>query len=188
MNTCSIDTCDNPVLARGWCKKHYLRWYKHGDPLFKKDPKIAAMKAAEKIRKHGLWDHPLYSTWHSMMARCYNESSTKYYRYGARGITVCERWHDVKLFVQDLVQKPIGKSLDRFDNDGPYSPENCRWATPTQQARNRPQAKLTDDQRRRIRQEYAKTHSPKITAELLNVRIHDVKNVVYGKRITVQEE
>ncbi len=116
------------------------------------------------------------------MERCYNPTNAKYARYGGRGIAVCDRWHDVQNFVADLKTKPAGLSLDRFDNDGPYSPENCRWATAVEQARNRPQAKLTDTQREAILAAYAHNPSPKAVARVLGVQVHDVKNVVYGER------
>lgn len=117
-----------------------------------------------------------------MMARCYEPNNAKYARYGARGITVCERWHDVRSFVADMAPKPAGKSLDRIDNDGPYSPANCRWATATEQARNRPQAKLTDAQREAAIRLYAQTPSPKWVAGVLGIKPHDVKNAVIGHR------
>lgn len=188
MTTCNQPECIATTLARGLCRKHYLRWYKHGDPSVVKSTLAGVAKAAEANTKHGLWNHSLYAIWNGMMQRCYNSKKKKYARYGARGIRVCERWHDIRNFVADLDPRPHGMSLDRIDNDGPYSPENCRWATATQQARNRPQAKLTDEQRRRIREEYAKTRSPKTVASLLGVLVHDVKNVVYAKRINVQAE
>jgi hypothetical protein len=158
-----------------------LRWYKHGDPTIVKDKLNGIRKAAEVNRKHGLWNHPLYPTWHTMMARCYKPNTTKYRRYGGRGIYVCDRWHDVSNFINDVGTRPKGASLDRIDNDGPYAPENCRWATVTQQARNRPQAKLTDKQREDIWREYQKSGSPKAVATLLGVMPHDVKNVVYKR-------
>jgi hypothetical protein len=187
MKTCSEPECGSVLVARGWCRKHYLRWYRHGDPQTVKSTLEGIAKAAVVNTKHGLHNHPLYPTWHTMMQRCYSLENAKYVRYGARGIYVCDRWHDIRLFVADLHPRPAGMSLDRFDNDGPYSPENCRWATPNQQARNRPQAKLTDDQRIRIRKEYEKTRSPSAVAEAIGVHLHDVKNVVYRKRVSDRE-
>jgi hypothetical protein len=72
-----------------------------------------------------------------MRARCQNPNNASYYKYGERGITVCERWDDSTNFLADMGEAPPGMSLDRIDPDGNYEPKNCRWVTQWQQLINR---------------------------------------------------
>ena len=72
-----------------------------------------------------------------MRQRCNNPSNRYYSYYGGRGIRVCDRWLSFDNFLADMGEPQKWMSLDRKDNDGPYSPENCQWATKKQQVRNR---------------------------------------------------
>ena len=87
--------------------------------------------------KHNLTKHVLFSRWNSMMNRCYNKNQKSYINYGERGITVCEEWHKIENFIEDMYPTFKSKlSLDRIDVNKGYSKDNCRWATGSTQARN----------------------------------------------------
>ena len=89
------------------------------------------------VNPHGLSYHPLYNTWRDMKTRCYNENSKNYKNYGARGIKVCDRWLDIKNFIEDMYPSyQEGLTLDRIDVDGNYEPDNCRWTTRDIQGQN----------------------------------------------------
>lgn len=106
---------------------------------------LAGKRFTDQNYKHGAYNKKhgksTVRAWMSMVSRCYNQDNKHYKDYGGRGITVCDRWlshNGSTYFVSDMGLKPSAKhSLDRIDNSLGYSPENCRWATPEIQSRNR---------------------------------------------------
>lgn len=91
--------------------------------------KRRATHGQHKAREHGIW--------RNMKQRCHNPNNESYGRYGARGITVCERWRgSFEAFMEDMGPAPEGTSIDRKDGSKGYEPDNCRWATPIEQQNN----------------------------------------------------
>lgn len=135
-----------------------------------------------KRRTHGLscsrGPHPTYSVWANLRKRCNNENCADYKYYGGRGITVCPEWDSFENFLRDMGTKPSGMSIDRIDNDKGYSPENCRWATTTEQNRNSRKAKLTLWQARKIRTD---PRSPREIAEEYGISQSTVSDIRRGK-------
>lgn len=105
-------------------------------------PKVCAFVEGKQVYA------PQYFRWRAMMQRCYNRRHPEFKRYGARGIRVCRAWHSFWNFFKWVADTwEPGKTVDRINNDGPYTPRNCRWATPLEQQLN---ARITPARRRGI--------------------------------------
>lgn len=126
----------------------------------------------EHVTKHGLYQHRVYGIWKQMMNRCHNPKNDAYHRYGARGIYVVPEWHDVKTFIDWCGDHPRGQeTLERQNNDGPYSPDNCVWDSRLAQANNtRKVTKFTWDGRTQSLHKWAREFNLPVTT-LFN-RLH----------------
>ena len=135
--------------------------------------------------KHGMTSTPTYKAWVSMKQRTTNPKNRDSKSYSGRGISVCDRWlNSFEFFLEDMGERPVGRSLDRIDNSKGYEPGNCRWADAKTQCRNRRSNRiLTIDGGSRCMVEWAEQHgAAKLGAIKSRLRLGwTEKEAVFGK-------
>jgi len=126
MRICTIEWCCRKFKCKWYCDMHYQRYKRYWDPLLI----IWFIKWEDKVK------HTLYSTYHNMKCRCYNENTESYKYYWWRWIKICDRWlwqKWFKNFCEDMGERPEWMTIDRIDNNQDYCIENCKWSSIYQQ-------------------------------------------------------
>jgi len=141
--------------------------------------------AGGRTRTHGRSKTAEWNVWCGMRQRCDDANTQQYRYYGGRGITVCPEWASFERFYADMGPRPSpAYSLDRIDNDGPYSPDNCRWVIRVDQRRNRSDSVTVIHEGRTISLvDWSRSSGTKY--KTLLYRLHagwPVEQVLYGRR------
>jgi len=125
----------------------------------------------------------IYKTWQGMKERCSNPGHKDYHNYGGRGIKVCDRWlESFENFYADMGDKPQGMTLDRIEVNGNYEPNNCRWASHTEQGQNRRNnVRLTYNGETKTLRQWAETYDKKLGGILDRYyEGHSAERVIFG--------
>lgn len=166
---CEVKGCERPMRKRTYCWRHYAQAL-HNQPLTK----------LRHYEKHGKTGSSEYQTWKGMRERCYDPNSTRYYRYGGRGITVCDSWREsFTTFYADMGAKPFkGATIERVDNDKGYFPNNCIWLSRKENNRTNSNCKLNVEQVKKIRAEYSTNSRIKNLATKYNVTERNIHHII----------
>jgi hypothetical protein len=160
----------SPHLRRGHTKScGCLAWDNPGRPI---------THGHTRNRKHSL----TYSSWRSMHQRCRNPRSLSFKNYGARGISIAERWYKFANFLEDMGERPIGLTLERRNNDFGYFKENCKWDTRKAQNRNHRRIKLTFKQACEVALRALKGERHRLIAGDFGISVTMVSSIATGRK------
>jgi hypothetical protein len=187
-NTCSIEGCENIAKSRGWCNTHYERWRRNGDVRATKLVKVCRVTGCGRRsigRGYCEEHHEGYvgarKSWEAMWRRCTNPADPSYASYVGRGITIDPKWRSFDAFLSEMGARPTDTSIDRIDNNGPYTSSNCRWATIAQQQRNTRKTRITMDIARDVRRCATEGIPQSQIAVKHGLSIQHVSKIVTGK-------
>ncbi len=135
--------------------------------------------AKEAKTKHGMSKTRIHGAWRQMFNRCNNPNDADYKNYGGRGIKIDDRWKNFSIFYEDMGDRPYAATLDRIDNDGPYSKENCKWSTWREQHANRRNSRLLSA--------FGKTQNLTAWAEEYGLPLSTLKNRLDRKGYELEE-
>lgn len=158
-----------------FCDRHYLAFWKYGHPLQESGKRNDTAARVYKPKMRERW------TWHGMIDRCHNPKAPNYNDYGARGIAVCERWREsFDAFYIDMGIKPSGYSIERINFNGHYEPGNCRWATVTEQNRNKRDVVLNEEVVSDAKRRHAEGESIAGIARRVGIKYHTMYQAIKG--------
>jgi hypothetical protein len=134
---------------------------------------------AARLRTHGKTKSRVYTIWKGMRRRCQSPKALEYRNYGARGISVCERWQTFENFLSDMGEPEDGLTIERINNDGNYEPSNCKWASYKDQLNNRRNNHYVSafGRRRTLTQ----------WSEEMNIPTSTIKNRLYRAKLSPEE-
>lgn len=160
-----------------------------GDDLRRGDAKSCGCRRGESLGSHRMSKSRIYRIWRHMKSRCYNPNVESYPWYGGKGISVCEEWQHFEPFNKWAKDNGYSsdRSIDRVDNAKGYAPENCRWSTDKEQARNTTRNVCNPEMVEQIRMMFSAGHKNKDIADIFGISRANVSDIVYHRSWSERE-